>query len=311
MNRRRFLREGIAGGAIVLGAGGFIFFRRQWVRAEVTSRMLEGALPALASNSLKELQTLPVRAREQISRYFHGKCLNVEGFVSRICSNEFAERLGRCLTQDDKEVCFLQEFCAHVAPDSEMVDQVGTIASDIGSELDSGWAGYCAELSAKWKTCIGPYGNDLAMDEVSNRVGQMIRAELARAAHEAVSAYQRPAVGATLGRIGESALLLLPLGVVSVRVGGQGATLKGNVLLIPAFFLSAARHLWDYIAGRLADRRAELQATLSRRLAELGKQASAEFEREVRRRLADLHTWRERSVREAARQLAEERIGFV
>jgi hypothetical protein len=311
MNRRRFLREGIAGGAIALGAGGFLYFRRSQARADMTSRMLDDALPPLSSNALRELNTLPVRAREEIRRYFHGKCLNVEGFVSHVCSNQFAERLGRCRTQDEREGCFLQAFCGRVATDAEILNQVETIAAEIGSELDSGWDGYCTELCGRWNTRIQGYGSPLAMDELSNRLGGMIRAELAQTARQAVSTYQRPAVGETIGKIGASALLLLPLGVVSVAVAGPAVAVMPNPLVIPVFFILAARHVWEYITGRLDDRRGEYQAAISSRLALLGNRVGAEFEREVRQRLTDLHTWQERSIRITATRLAEERVGLI
>lgn len=200
MNRRRFLREGIAGGAIALGAGGFLFVRRTQARADMTSRLLDDALPPLSGNGLRELNTLPVRGREEIRRYFHGKCLNVEGFVTQICSDQFAERLGRCRTQDEREGCFLHAFCGRIATDAEILNQVETIAADTGSELDSGWDGYCTELRGRWNTCIQGYGSPLATEELSHRLGAMIRAELAQAARQALSAYQRPAVGETIGR---------------------------------------------------------------------------------------------------------------
>ena len=60
MNRRRFLWQGMGCGALALGAGGFLYFQEQqrarerelalarW-RAEFASRMLDDALPSLAS----------------------------------------------------------------------------------------------------------------------------------------------------------------------------------------------------------------------------------------------------------------------
>src|SRR5437867_3352798 len=114
MNRRRFLREGLAGGALALGAGGLLLVRRNQARAAVTSHMLGDALPALSTKSQEELNRLPARARDEIKRYFHGKCLNVEGFVSHICSDSFAERLGRCSTADQRLACFFEAFCGRV-----------------------------------------------------------------------------------------------------------------------------------------------------------------------------------------------------
>ena len=311
MNRRRFLREGIAGGAIALGAGGYLFVRRSQARAAMSSHMLDDALPPLSSNSLRELNTLPVRAREEIRRYFHGKCLNVAGFVSHICSNQFAERLGRCRTQDERAICFLEAFCSRVATDSEILNQVETVAAEVGSELDSGWASYCGELSSRWNTRIQGYGRPLATDELSNRLDGMIRTELDQTARQIVSANQRPAVGETIGKIGASAVLLLPMGVVSVAVAGSAAAITYSPLVVPVFFILAARHVWDYIMGRLDDRRGQYQAAISGRLALLGNRVGAEFEREVRQRLTDLHTWQERSIRSTATRLAEERIGLI
>ena len=58
--------------------------------------------------------------------------------------------------------------------------------------------------------------------------------------------------------------------------------------------------------GRLDDRRGDYQAAISGRLALLGNRVGAEFEREIRERLNDLHTWQERSIRNTAKQVAEE-----
>lgn len=311
MNRRIFLREGIAGGILVLGLGGYLFFRRSQMRAEVTSRMLEDALPALASKSLVQLKTLPVRAREQIKRYFHGKCLNVEGFVTHICSDSFNERLGRCSTREERETCFLQAFCFRVVTDAEIVNQVETIAAEIGSELDFGWASCCSVLSGKWNTRVRRYGGSLVLEELTQRLGRMIRRELNHAARQAASGDQRPSVGETIGKLGESAVRLLPLARTRVNVGPGGVRGESNPLVVPAFFLLALKSVWEYFSARREDNQAEKQAAMSRRLALLGNRVGAEFEREVRLRLTDLHTWQENAIRQTAQRLAQERIGLV
>jgi hypothetical protein len=302
MNRRRFLWEGIAGGAIALGAGGFLFIRRNQARSAVASSLLNDALPRLTANSGKELNALPVRAREEIKRYFHGKCLNVEGFVSRICSTEFTERLGRCQTQEERERCFLLAFFSRVATEAEILNQIETIADDIGSELDSAWSAYCVEMSAKWNTHLQCCGTRLTADELTNRLSSMIKGELGQAARHTTTGNQQPAVGETIGKIGASAVLLLPL----VRFGALGLKVG-----IPVFVILAAKHLWDYAMSQLEDRRGDYQMAISRRLALLGNRVGTEFEREVRLRLTDLHTWQERAVRETAMRLAEERVGLI
>ena len=235
-------------------------------------------------------------------RYFHGKCLNVEGFVSHICSNAFAERLGRCRTADERELCFVQAFCGRVATEAEILNRVELIAGEIGSELDAEWTTYCAEMSIKWNTRIQGYGGPLATVELTNRLGRSLRDDLGRAALQAVSASQRPALGQTIGKIGESAILLLPL----ARLGPAGLSVG-----IPVFFMLAAKHLWDYAMSQLDDRRGDYQATISARLAMLGNRVGGEFEQEVRQRITDLHTWQERAIKATAARLAAERVRLI
>lgn len=311
MERRRFIQQGVAGGALALGAGGFLFVRRGQAREAMTAGMLNDALPPLNVGAGKQLNSLPARGREEIKRFFHGKCLNVHGFVSHICSNNFVERLGRCRSQEEKEACFLQAFCSKVATEAEILNHVETIAAEVGSELDDEWTIYCGEVSSRWNARVSGYGSLLKADELTNRLGGLIRDEMGQAARQAASANRRPAVGETIGKIGDSAVRLLPLAVVSVAVAGPTVAVAANPLVIPVFFILAARHVWEYIMGRLDDPRGDYQAAISGRLALLGNRVGAEFEREVRERLTDLHTWQERSLRGTASRLAEERVGLI
>ncbi len=302
MNRRRFLREGVAGGLLAVGGGGFLFARRARAREALAASLLGDALPPLVARASVELNTLPVRGRDAIKRYFLGRCLNVEGFVTEVCSGGFAERLGRCRADAEREACFLAAFCGRVATADEILFRVETIAGELGGELDAAWAAYCAETSGRWDARVRGFGPPLEASALSGRLGGLIRGELATAARQAMAEGQRPALGKTIGKIGESAVLLLPL----VEFGAPGLKVG-----IPLFFLLAARHVWDYVAAQLDDRRGDYQAAISARLALLGNRAGAEFERELRGRLTDLFTWREQSVRETARRLAEERVSLI
>ena len=287
VDRRRFVSEGAAVGLIALGGAGTLLYRRSQAREALTSHMLKEALPSLDASAAKGLNALPVRAREEIKRYFHGKCLNVEGFVTHICSNQFAERLGRCRTPADREACFLHAFCSRVASEAEILNQVETIADDIGSELDSAWSSYCGECGPAGTRASRVMAPGVAADELQSRLDGMIRTELEQAARLAMAGNQRPAVGETIGKIGASAVMLLPL----VPVAPLGLQVG-----IPLFVMLAAKHVWDYAMGRLEDRRAGYQAAISGRLALLGNRVGAEFEREVRLRITDLHAWQDRSV---------------
>jgi hypothetical protein len=302
MNRRRFLREGLVGGALAAGAGGFLFARRSQARAALTSSLVDEALPPLTANSYRELNSLPARARGEIQRFFHGKCLDVRGFVTHVCSDEFAERLGRCRTPEERETCFLLAFCGRIATAEEILFRVETIAAELGSELDSAWGDYCARTSGTWNTHVRDLGPSWAPEGFADRVSGWIRGELEQAARQAISGNRRPAVGETIGNIGQSAVLLLPL----LELGPPGISAA-----VPVFFLLAAKHVWDYASARLEDRRGDYQAAISGRLALLGNRVGTEFEREVRLRLTDLHAWQERAVRDAAGKLAEERVRLL
>src|SRR5437588_2416748 len=174
MNRRRFLRESAVGGALLLGGGGYFFFRRSQARAAMTSRLLADALPSLAASSLGELSKLPVRAREEIRRYFHEKCLNIGPFADYLCSHTFGERLGRCRSPEEQEVCFLQAFCGRVASEEEILNHVKVIAADIGNEMDMAWAAYCTNLSGRWNAAVQGYGSPLASADLNGQLDAMI-----------------------------------------------------------------------------------------------------------------------------------------
>lgn len=129
----------------------------------------------------------------------------------------------------------------------------------------------------------------------------MIRNELTQAARLAETAGQSPALGQTVGNIGKSALMLLPL----VRYGNFGLLIG-----VPLFIVLAGRQVWDYVLSRIDDRRGDFQMAISAKIALLGNRVGAEFEREMRQHLTDLHTWQERSVCETANLMVRERVGF-
>jgi hypothetical protein len=303
MNRRRFLLCGGAGAAALLlaaGGRGALLVRRHYLRAALSDRLLSEALPPLTAIGLRELQTLPGRAREAIRVYFQGRGISVEGFVAGLCSDAFRQRLAACRAPAEREDCVQLAFCDRVAPASEMVNRVGVIAADIGSELDLHWASYCRELAGRWNVRLHGYGDPLGADALTAQLGSLIEAELRSAVQHAAAAAadQGPALGTTLRQVGESAILLLPL----ARSGG---------LAVPLFFLLAARPVWEFIASRLQDRRAGFQAEVSGRLALLGNQVGAELESKVRRRLAALHAWQDQAVHALTERLVAERVGLV
>jgi hypothetical protein len=301
MNRRRFLREGVVGSAVVLGTGGVLLFRRNHARADFAARLLDDAVPPLTDQALAQLNSLPARGRDEIRRYVHGKCLNVEGFVSHVSSDDFAERLGRCRTAEERNAAFTVAFFSRVATEPEIVNQVEVIAGELGGELDAAWSGYCAALAGRWRRAVNSAKGTAAFDDLGANLGGLIRADLSRSVELAAAAGRRVALGQTVEAIGKSAVLLLPLALI-----GPAA----EAIAVPLFVVTACNAVWEYVADRLTDRKGDLQTTISALLAGLGNRVGAEFEREIRLRLTDLHTWQDQAVRAMANRVAAEQVGL-
>jgi len=189
-----------------------------------------------------------------------------------------------------------------VVTEVEVLNQVQTIAAEIGTELDTSWEACGREVASKWNMRLKDYGAPLPFDDFSNRVEQMIRQEMGDAVRHAWESAEKPALGQTIRKVGESAILLLPL----ARCGKPGL-----VIAVPVFVLLALKHTFDYVVGQFTDHSRDCQTAITERIAGLGKRVGSEFEREIRQRIGDLHAWQENALRAAARQQAEERISFI
>lgn len=303
MERRQFMKQGLLGGAIAIGGGGALFARRSHARSTMVTEMVDDAMPPFHTGANKVLDALPDRAREKIYTYFHGVCLNCQGFVAHITSKQFGERIGRCGSKAEKELCFNQAFVTYTdASESAILRQIDIIATEIGGELDDEWNTYCKDLSVKWNTRVGGRGSGFSADDLTQRLSGLVRDGMEDALQQASANHQNPALGNTIGKIGKSAVMLLPLaklGPVGVAIG------------VPVFFILAAKHCWDYSMARLDDRRAEYQTAITTRVSDMAVRISTEFEKEVRHRIADLHTWQESSIRETAERVAREKIGLI
>ncbi|MDY3560381.1 hypothetical protein R5W23_001615 [Gemmata sp. JC673] len=303
MERRQFIKQGLAGGALALGAGGTLFARRSYGRDTLSKEMVDDAMPAFQTGANKGLNALPGRAREQIYTYFHGVCLNCQGFVAHITSKAFGERISRCGSKAEKELCFNEAFVTYTDASADAIlRQIDIIATDIGGELDHEWNTYCADLSVKWKTRIGGRGTGFSADELTQRMSGLVRTGLEDALQQTSANHQNTALGNTIGAIGKSAVKLLPL----VKLGKVGVAIA-----IPAFFILAAKHCWDYSMARLDDRRGEYQTAITDRISNMAARIGTEFEKDVRQRITDLHTWQESSIRETAERVAQEKIGLL
>ncbi len=301
MNRRSFMTTTLAGGALAVGGTGLLFGRRAMARNRLNEQLLDDAMPAFIENSNRELQTLPIQGREKILEYFHGRCLNAPSLATFICSDQFGERLSRCRTKAAKEEAFNLAFCERIASHSEILNNVGIVAEDVGQDIDNAWQSYSMQLSTRWKARVSGDVELLSGDQLGSRMSGVVKAELADARQFQIESHQNPALGETIGAIGKSAIMLLPL----AKLGPVGAAIG-----IPIFLVLAAKHVWDYAMARMDDRKGEYQAEISSKIANMGKRIAAEFEKEVRQRIADLHDMQEFAIKDTADRIVSSKISF-
>ncbi len=297
MDRREFLAAaGYGGGAVALGGG--LYGRMRYRRGRFAGTLLRDARPVLIEKAHGELQGLPADAREDIRTWFHVPCRNAADFVRFICSHSFAEHLAACETDELKRWSLVNAFLSRVVSEAEILNRVQIIAEEAGAELDRNWADCCTAIAAKWNVQMAPYGGSIT-DDLTTRLEPIIASHIAAVIRQGQAATERPALGDTVGAIGESALMLLPL-----RIG------LPNVV-IPLFVFAAMGHLYRYVMGQLTNRVGDYQRAITARVALLGNRIGAEFETEIRARISALHVWQESALNEAATGYARETIGII
>lgn len=314
MNRRELLQGASTTLAIAAIGGGF-WTRRAYGRYRMQKQLVEAALPTLTDKAHSEFQSVPAKGREEIRQWFHGKVLNVAPFVEEVCSNAYRERLHACSSEEEQQQLLLVSFCGNVATDAEILNRIQVIAEEIGQELDANWGECCKTISSEWNLHIKEYSSPHELNDFMQRVDVLVRQHLAEAIEMARVGGQYPALGETIGSIGKSALLVLPMArirLVGLKTpAGSYNKVDLNPLAIPAFFLLALNHFFAYIIGLFSDPRPDLQRAISARFSLLGNRIGAEFESVVRTQLGALHGWQEHSVTGAAQQYADSVVGWL
>jgi hypothetical protein len=298
MNRRTFLSASATAGGLVLLGGGF-WARQAYARGRLCRELVCLSVPVLTAKAHQELLTLPVRAREEMRRYFHGVCLNVHGFVREVCSPEFADRLADCASPEQQQEQLLLAFMREVVTEAQVVNQVQVIAEDVSADLDRNWTRCCEDLAGKWDASLKEHRVTVTATELADRMTPLLHAGLREALGRAEGAGQRPTFDERVTQVARSALLLLPQSGEAPWLGW------------PLFAVLALRPVFEYFVSRVRDRAADLQWAVSDKLAQLGNRMGAEFEAEVRNRITDLHRWQDRAVEGAAEQQAAQLIRLL
>lgn len=297
-NRRRFLEVlGVTGVAGAIGAG--LYGRAQWQRSALAGALMQDAQQVMVPRQREELQTLPIRARDEIRNWFHAHCLNAAEFAYEVCSPSFAERLAACGSEQLQQQCVTNAFLAHVVSADEVQERLQVIAQELGNELDANWRGCCQQLSQRWQTQVsgGGYEESLPRD-LASRLDQLVQRSIDEAVQTAGGS-MAPALSSTVSSIGKTALLMLPVAAVAPE------------LALPAF---VARSLWvlrEYVVRLLSGRVEGIQAEITHRVAMLGRRLGSEYEAELRHCIGQLHHWQQEAVRTFTEDYSRSAVSII
>jgi hypothetical protein len=226
-------------------------------------------------------------------------CLNVVNFCEEVASEKFQQDMQR-LAPEGREDKLLTAFYTHTQC-REVHGYLREQARKVGKQLDERWTATCREVAQRWGERLKGRSPDFDSEDFGRQVTDQVRDSLQRAAHRAAQA-GRPPLADSLEQIGASALLLVPL-ARSDRLA--------LVKHLPLFLVRVCRRLLADVAGWYEGHHGNLQKQITEHLADLGDRVAREFEREVYRRLVDLHGWQEKAVRAMARRQAEGRVGYL
>jgi hypothetical protein len=301
MDRRTFLRETFMGlGVAACGIGG-LWLRRTRSRRHFVGQLMDSAHPILDAKALREQETVPAKAREEIHEYFDGLILNAnDGFLTEVRSQAFRAKLHSLKKDEKRHRELMAAFFRHVAGDADILAHVRGVAQEIGPKLDDHWKQCCHDIAVKWESHHHGSGIPFEVESFVEHVTPLVQRQLELAikeVHASQSSWQE-----SVRSLGEQALetgqeLRLDIGDRSIHV--------------PEFWLKASRKVFsDGLLKALGETKVDLQELLNNRMLAFSSEVSLELEKEMRERLNKLHTSQERAVRLAAEEKAAERIGF-
>ncbi len=297
MERREFLQ---AAGAVagVTAIGGVLWGRAAFARSKLANQLVSEASPILINKEHTEISTLPDAASEEMKLWFTGACFNSAQFIEYISTEGFASRLGQFSTTREKEMCVANEFLARVVSHSAIYQRIDLIAKETGAILDRNWKTCCNEIVAKWKLKLDARSENFG-GQIQARLDAIVSAELDEMISRSANLANRPSALSSAIGIGKASIMVLPL----ARLGPQ--------VFLPAFVLVALAHFANYVVKYLFQNTAAAKFAISDHLALLGNRVATEFNSELRTRIADLHSWQNKALRNTAGEYAREAIGII
>jgi hypothetical protein len=312
IDRRRFVQN-VAGIGSLAAIGGGLWARRAFATYRLQNTLVADISPFLMDKAQSEFQVVPIKGRDEIREWFHGKCLNVAPFVDEVCSDGYRQKLHACRSEADQQRLLMVSYFGKIATDAEIIIHVQTIVAEAGQELDVNWDDCCKGIVSRWNIHIKEYSKPVEATEFFGRVDRLVKSHLDDSLELARVSAGHPAFGETLGKIGESALKVMSMTQIEMNPasGRMEIDPAAKILAIPTFVFLALESLFQYIVGLFSDPRADLQRSISARLALLGNRIGDGFASELRERLDILHGWQERSLTSAAHHYADEAVGWL
>jgi hypothetical protein len=299
LNRRGFVKRALAGVGGLAAMGGVVGVRRAYATSQLRSQMMSRATRIISDKEQAEIEQLPTQARTEIREYFHGVCLDSHRFAEAVSAASFRERLASCGSDEERQREFRLAFHKHLATEEELNNRLRTIATDVGTRLDHNWAACCHDVAETWGVALRPYDAVFPSDDLAQWAEPLVRDRLSAAIQETTTETLRPAISKLLESVGVSAVLLLPVMVEAPYCG------------VPVFAALAFQPVFEFFIGLFRSRQADVQQRVTNQLAVLSARVGTEFEREVRRRIAQLHSWQYGALREVAGQQAWRSVGWL
>jgi hypothetical protein len=291
MDRRHFLIA--CGGLGVIGVGGRLG-HQALARERLRRELVEAALPALIDKHNRESHLLPGEKRDEIRRWFHGKCLNSASFAREICGRRTRQVLGSLRDEGTRFEYLYERFCSRVVSHAGIINRIETLQAESGDIIDANWSACCSEISARWGRQVRRHRPPLGLGDLSVRLDPVIREGLAAALRglRSAGAGGDPA-RKLLDSLGRTAMMML------------APTTRLPQVAIPTFLFLALSHVFDFIFEMASDPVAGYQAELSARVAHLGNRIGDEFETAIRGQLAEIHLLQDSAVTGQAAACAE------
>jgi len=301
VDRRVFLREAVMGAGVVACAAGGLWLRCERSRSRIADQLVDGARPILDKYALEEQDKIPKTAAAKLRAFFDQICLNHAEFLSEIGTPEFRSKLKK-YSPEARHKELLTVLYRRVPGAADIGEFIHASIREFGPSLDEHWSACCTEIAALWELEYQKEnGPRFDAQELSNRATPMLRSQVEQAVRRARRVTDESRWRGAVRSFSFEALEVGP--DIRLDIGGQ-------TVRLPEFAVNASRHVFGKVLDYLGDPKWDCQESMTKRLALLGNETAAEFEKELRRRLNDLRAWRENAVRRVAEQHAAERVGF-